>query len=48
MNVHKVENGLTDGTNYEVLAGLSLGETIIVGVAGLPSPSASGGSPGGG
>ncbi len=40
--------GLTDGTNYEVLAGLSPGETIIVGVAGLPSPSASGGSPGGG
>lgn len=26
--------GLTDGKNYEVLAGLSLGETIIVGVAG--------------
>jgi len=40
--------GSTDGTNYEVLAGLSPGETIIVGVAGLPSPSASGGSPGGG
>jgi HlyD family secretion protein len=40
--------GLTDGMNYEVLAGLSLGETIIVGVAGPPSPSAPGGSPGGG
>ena len=25
--------GLTDGTNYEVLADLSLGETIIFGVA---------------
>ncbi len=40
--------GLTDGTNYEVLAGLSPGETIIVGVAGPRSPSAPGGSPGGG
>ena len=40
--------GLTDGTNYEVLAGLSPGETTIVGVAGSPSPSAPGGSPGGG
>ncbi len=40
--------GLTDGTKYEVLAGLSPGETIIVGVAGLPSPSAPGRSPGGG
>ncbi len=29
--------GLTDGTKYEVLAGLSLGETIIVGVAGPQS-----------
>jgi len=29
--------GLTDGTNYEVLAGLSLGETIIIGVAGPQS-----------
>jgi HlyD family secretion protein len=26
--------GLTDGTHYEVLAGLSLGELVIVGVAG--------------
>lgn len=29
--------GLTDGTNYEILAGLSPGETIIVGVAGPQS-----------
>jgi multidrug efflux pump subunit AcrA (membrane-fusion protein) len=40
--------GLTDGTSYEALAGLSEGESVIVGAQGasLPTP-ASGGSGGG-
>lgn len=40
--------GLTDGVVYEVLAGLSLGETIIVGVQNSGGRSSGGSSGGGG
>lgn len=44
--VKPVVLGLTDGTNYEVLAGLTQGEQVVVGVQG-GSAAASGGRSGG-
>lgn len=45
--VKPVVLGLTDGSNYEVLSGLSTGESIVVGATGLPGASTSTSTSGG-